>query len=232
MSDVLMNKDVLINKKEEGLTQQAYKQLKSMILSHRLKAGMVFNEAQLQEALGIGRTPVREAVLQLAKEDFLIIHPRRGLEVARISPKRIRDIFQIRSLLEPQILKNGMDKIDRAWLSHMREEFLRYSRADFNLSDQDTVKLSMLDNEFHMGIVNSIDNHYATELMTGFQDYLTLFRACTTIDIIRFGPSNQEHIAIIDFMLNGDIEGACNNLTDHLARSYEESINIVMHMPI
>lgn len=226
--------DVQLKKRKEGLTQQAYKQLKSMILSHGLKAGMIFNEAQLQEVLGIGRTPVREAVLQLAKEDFLIIHPRRGIEVARISPKRIRDIFQIRSLLEPQVLRSGMEieKIDKSWLIHMREEFSRFNGADFNLSDQDTVQLSTLDNEFHMGIINSIDNYYATELMTGFQDYLTLFRACTTIDLIRFGPSNQEHIKIIDFMLDDNIEAACRNLEDHLGRSYEEAVNIVMNMPI
>lgn len=226
--------DVQLKKRKEGLTQQAYKQLKSMILSHRLKAGMIFNEAQLQEVLGIGRTPVREAVLQLAKEDFLIIHPRRGIEVARISPKRIRDIFQIRSLLEPQILRSGMGlgKLDKAWLTHMREEFSRFAGSDFDIFNRDTVQLSTLDNEFHMGIMNSIDNYYATELMAGFQDYLTLFRAGTTIDLIRFGPSNQEHIKIIDFMLNDDIEAACKNLEDHLARSYEEAVNIVMNMPI
>lgn len=221
--------DVIFKKREEGLTQQAYKQLKSMILSHRLKPGMVVNEAQLQEALGIGRTPVREAVLQLAKEHFLIIHPRRGIEVARISPKRIRDIFEIRSLLEPQILRLGMAKIDKGWLAHMREEFSRYSGADFELSSQDTIQLSTLDNEFHMGIVSSIDNYYSNELMEGFQDYLTLFRASTSIDAIRFGPSNQEHIMIINAMLEDDIEQACKYLTEHLARSYEESINIVMN---
>jgi len=224
--------DALFKKKEEGLTQQAYKQLKSMILSHRLKPGMVVNEAQLQEALGIGRTPVREAVLQLSKEHFLIIHPRRGIEVARILPKRIRDIFEIRSLLEPQILRIGMARIDKAWLNHMREEFMRYSGANFDLSSQDTIQLSTLDNQFHMGIVESIDNYYSNGLMESFQDYLTLFRASTSIDSIRFGPSNQEHITIINAILDDDIEEACKNLTDHLARSYEESINIVMNTTI
>lgn len=223
--------DVLFTKKE-GLAQQAYKQLKSMILSHHLKPGMVVNEAQLQEALGIGRTPVREALLQLSKEQFLIIHPRRGIEIARISPKRIRDIFQVRSLLEPQILRIGMDRIDLAWISKMKEEFIKYTRADFDLSSKDAIELSNLDNEFHMGIVVSIDNYYTNELMESFQDYLTLFRASTQIDVVRFSPSNQEHIAIIDAILSKDINLACKTLTDHLTRSYEEAIKIVMDTTI
>ncbi|MEA4988954.1 MAG: GntR family transcriptional regulator [Anaerovorax sp.] len=223
--------DVLF-KKKEGLAQQAYKQLKSMILSHHLKSGMVVNEAQLQEALGIGRTPVREALLQLSKEQFLIIHPRRGIEIARISPKRIRDIFQVRSLLEPHILRIGMNRIDIAWISKMKEEFLKYAGADFDLSSKNAIELSNLDNEFHMGIVASIDNYYTNELMESFQDYLTLFRASTQIDLVRFGPSNQEHIAIIDAILSKDIDLACDTLTDHLTRSYEESIKIVMDTTI
>ena len=224
--------ETLFIKKEEGLTQQAYKQLKSMILNHRLKPGMVINEAQLQEALGIGRTPVREAVLQLSKEHFMIIHPRRGIEISRISPKRIRDIFEIRSLLEPQILRLGLGRIDKAWLHHMQDEFKQYSGTNFDLSSQDTILLSTLDNEFHMGIIKSIDNNYSNELMESFQDYLTLFRASTSIDSIRFGPSNLEHIAIIEAMINDDVEEACKCLTDHLGRSYEESINIVMNTTI
>ncbi|GAB1477259.1 hypothetical protein MASR2M70_20970 [Bacillota bacterium] len=156
----------------------------------------------------------------------------RGIEVARISPKRIHDIFQIRAMLEPQILKDGVRKINMEWLTGIRKEFIRHSENGFDLSAQDIIELSTLDNEFHMGIVNSIDNHYITELMMGFQDYLTLFRACTTIDLIRFGPSNREHIIIVDSILKGDIEEACRNLTEHLNRSYEESISIVMQMPI
>ena len=216
--------------KKEGLAQQAYRQLKAMILSHQLKPGMVINEIHLQDALGIGRTPVREAVLQLSKENFLIIHPRRGIEIARISPKRIKDIFEIRSLLEPQILRMGLERIDKEWLGSMRNEFLKYGDDSYEPTGEDKIKLSDLDNQFHMGIVSSIDNHYTNELMAGFQDYLTLFRASTSIDEVRFSSSNQEHIAIIDSILDENQDAACEKLSEHLIRSYEESINIIMNM--
>ncbi len=222
-------KEVLFQKKE-GLSALAYKEIKSMVLANVLKPADIFSEAQLQEMLKIGRTPVREAVLQLSQEGFLIVHPRRGIEVARISPKRIKDIFEIRSLMEPEILRIGFSKIDRERLYEIRDEFLSYKGSDFNLTKSDTLHLSDLDNELHMTIVNSISNDYATELMISFNDYLTLFRASTTIENIRFEPSNLEHIAIIESILKDDVEEAALRLTDHLDESYKESIKIVMNI--
>ena len=222
----------MIVQKKEGLSVRAYKEIKSMILTNVLKPADIFSESQLQEMLKIGRTPVREAVLQLSQEGFLIVHPRRGIEVARISPKRIKDIFEIRALIEPEILQIGFSRIDRDKLQEIRDEFLIYRSGNFNLSKEDTLHLSALDNEFHMTIVNSINNDYASELMMGFQDYLTLFRASTTIENIRFEPSNLEHIAIIDSILNGDLEEAVLLLTNHLDESYKESIKIVMNIAV
>ncbi len=219
-----------LNNKSGGLAQKAYTDLKAMILNHQLIPGNIFNESQLQEALGIGRTPVREAVQQLAKENLIVVHPRRGLEVSKISPKRIHDIFQVRSMLEPIILEKNFDKIDVGWLSNLHEKFLSY--INIELSAENTIIISNLDNEFHMGIANSAGNHYITELMSSFQDYLTLFRAYSKIDYIRFAPSNMEHIQIIESILKKDVEKACKDLAHHLEKSYEESINIVMHMPI
>lgn len=224
--------DAIFNKKREGLTQQAYRELKLMILNHRLKPGMVVNEAQLQEALNIGRTPVREAVLQLSKEHFLVIHPRHGIEIAKISPKRIKDIFGIRSLLEPQILRNCISQIDKAWLRSLLQEFKSYSGEKLELTNQDVIRLSALDNEFHMGIIKLIDNNYANELMASFQDYLTLFRVSTSIDSMSVGPNNLEHNSIIEAILNDDVEEACLLLENHLTLSYEQSISIVMNTDI
>lgn len=222
-------KEILF-KKKEGLSTVAYKEIKSMILTNVLKPADIFSESQLQEMLNIGRTPVREAVLKLSQEGFLIVHPRRGIEVARISPKRIKDIFEIRSLMEPEILRAGFSRIDRDRLQEIRQEFLSHIGSDVNLTKSDTLYLSALDNEFHMVIVNSISNDYASELMISFNDYLTLFRASTTIENIRFEPSNLEHIAIIDSILNEDVEEAALRLFNHLDESYKESIKIVMNI--
>ena len=67
-----------------GLSTIAYQQIKSLILENKLQPGQFVNESQLQEILGLGRTPVREAILQLAENELITVHPRKGIEISRI----------------------------------------------------------------------------------------------------------------------------------------------------
>lgn len=91
----------VVDKRRDSLSQVAYDQIKTMILQKDLTPGQFINEAQLQALLGLGRTPVREAVLALAQDKLVHIHPRKGIEISRPTLKDIHDIFEIRSLLEP-----------------------------------------------------------------------------------------------------------------------------------
>ena len=69
---------------------------KMMILQKELTPGQFINEAQFQALLGLGRTPVREAVFALARDNLVHIHPRKGIEISRPTLKDIHDIFEIR----------------------------------------------------------------------------------------------------------------------------------------
>ena len=69
----------VVDKRRDSLSQVAYDQIKTMILQKDLTPGQFINEAQLQALLGLGRTPVREAVLALAQDKLVHIHPRKWL---------------------------------------------------------------------------------------------------------------------------------------------------------
>ncbi len=71
----------VVDKRRDSLSQVAYDQIKTMILQKDLTPGQFINEAQLQALLGLGRTPVREAVLALAQDKLVHIHPRKGIEI-------------------------------------------------------------------------------------------------------------------------------------------------------
>ena len=72
----------VVDKRRDSLSQVAYDQIKTMILQKDLTPGQFINEAQLQALLGLGRTPVREAVLALAQDKLVHIHPRKGMKSA------------------------------------------------------------------------------------------------------------------------------------------------------
>ena len=79
----------------------AYTELKRRILRNELKPNEYLEEKQLCEMLGISRTPLREALSQLEREQLVVIVPTKGTFVADMSVKTAKDIFQMRHILEP-----------------------------------------------------------------------------------------------------------------------------------
>lgn len=215
---------------QNGLSDLAYDKIKSLILQNQLKPGQLLKEAQLQDLVGIGRTPVREALLRLADSELVNIHPRKGIEIARVSPKSIRDIFQARSLIEPLVLQTYHENLSLDSLHHFRQQFDQ-SSADHTLTRDKALALADLDDQFHLAIIEAMGNQYTTQMMKLFADKLTIIRASVSVaDNQRWLISNQEHIRIIDAILMENIDSACDLLRSHLAVSYEEAVKTLMQM--
>lgn len=215
---------------KQGLSDIAYSQIKTMILEYRLKPGQFVNESQLQEMLSLGRTPVREAILRLAGDDLVKIHPRKGIEIASISPKAVYDIFQVRLIMEPAILRRNYTNLDYSELLFYRSQFESYGDCD-TLSMQQSLQLSQLDHQFHLYLIASMDNKYATQMMNIFVDKLSMIRSAVSANAKnRFSVSNREHLKIIDAILEGDIDQACSELETHINISYEEAVKTLMRI--
>lgn len=83
-----------------SLTDRAYRQLEERIVTLRLAPGEVLSEAALSKQLGIGRTPIREALQRLAREGLVVILPRRGILVAEINVRSQLELLKVRRELE------------------------------------------------------------------------------------------------------------------------------------
>jgi DNA-binding GntR family transcriptional regulator len=86
---------------EVPLSEQAYAELRTMIVRLDLAPGDVLREDDLRERLGIGRTPIREALQRLSREHFVTVIPRRGMFVAGIDVSELSMLFETRTVLEP-----------------------------------------------------------------------------------------------------------------------------------
>ena len=176
----------VVDKRRDSLSQVAYDQIKTMILQKDLTPGQFINEAQLQALLGLGRTPVREAVLALAQDKLVHIHPRKGIEISR-----------------PTLKEAGN-------------------------AGQTAAPLIELDNEFHLKLVDTLHNQYASQLMRSLTEYLNLIRI-TAWRPSRYQVSNREHIDILNAILERRPEDACRLLSEHIQLSYQEAINTMIH---
>src|SRR5258708_19436315 len=93
-------KTVSAPERPETLTEQAYKQVEELIVTLRLKPGHVLSEQSLSASLGIGRTPIREALQKLALEGLVTILPRKGILVSEINPHSQLRVLEARREIE------------------------------------------------------------------------------------------------------------------------------------
>ena len=86
-----------------GMSQAelAYREIRALIVTLELAPGALISEPELQERLGLGRTPIREALRTLAHERLVEVYPRRGMFVAALDPRDLSALSEVREQLEP-----------------------------------------------------------------------------------------------------------------------------------
>ena len=116
----------LLAQEESGmsLSDRAYEAIRDGILFHVFEPGTIITEGALGDRYGIGKTPVREALVKLEQEHLVESRPRKGYEVAPLTLARARDMFLVRRLLEPPAARlaaqHGIDATELATVERIR----------------------------------------------------------------------------------------------------------------
>ena len=103
-----------------SLKDKAYTIIKERILSGFYEPNTMLNEVALSDELGISRTPIREALNDLEHEMLVNVLPKKGTQVSEINFDVVRDIFQVRMLIEPYILRQFGPLIDKLQLLRIK----------------------------------------------------------------------------------------------------------------
>jgi len=191
-----------------NLKNIAYNLIKEKIIKLELEPGEDISEKRvIEEAekmnLSLGRTPVREALLMLEQDRFVNIYPRKGIFVSNISIKLINDVFHIRELIEPQIIRNSVGKLDAEWLKQIKAEF---TKSD--LSALSFWHYTELDREFHMDLIKTADNKLLEKMMANILEHDQRIRILSSRNPERLAASNVEHVGIINALLEGNRDQA------------------------
>jgi DNA-binding GntR family transcriptional regulator len=88
-----------------SLSEQAYQAIRGMIVALELAPGAVVRDDRLQEQLGLGRTPIREALQRLVRDQFVTIIPRRGMFVSSVDVGELSTLYETRAILEPYVMR-------------------------------------------------------------------------------------------------------------------------------
>lgn len=104
----------------ESLSARAYREIRTMIVRLELAPGDVLREESLRERLGIGRTPIREALQRLERDQFVAVIPRRGMYVSPIDVSELSMLYETRAVMEPYAARLAAKRGNQAHWAEMR----------------------------------------------------------------------------------------------------------------
>ena len=146
-----------------SLTDRAYGHLEEMIVTLQLPPGSAVSETALSQRLGIGRTPIREALQRLARERLVTILPRRGIIVSEINVKSQLRLLEVRREVERLVAKSAA----RRTTPEERAQFLDLARRfEKSAKTSDEVSFMRVDREFNELSVHAARNEFAAGAMS------------------------------------------------------------------
>ena len=202
--------------KPEPLSKTALKMLRQSILADELKVGVIYNEKALAKDLGISRTPVREALLELSARKLIRFLPQKGLVINTFSDDDIEDVFEIRTALEVFSIKKICTLADKEDIARLTGYLADQKNA---VQKDDKAAFMAADRSYHTDFTALTRNNYLIEMMLNLSDIMHLMGA-RAIDLDgRMAQVVREHETIITAVSNQDPDNAIKAMVTHLENS-------------
>ena len=203
------------------IKEQVYEILKKNILDGIYKPGERIQELKVAKKLNVSRSPVREAIKELIGEGLLVSVPNKSITVKKLSAREINDIFDFRNITEKYAIEKTVKNIDKritGKLNSIKNDFQEL------YNDNDLHKYCKVDSEFHNFLIESSGNTLLYQVVCNVMALIEQFRVISLSSQQRFEESLDEHVSIIDYILNKDEKSAWEVCQKHLDLARDEII--------
>ena len=202
----------------ETLTELAYRRLEEEIVTLRIAPGTVVSEAILSRKLGVGRTPIREALQRLAREWLVVILPRRGIVVSEIDPVRQLRLLEARREIERFLARSAA----RRALPVQRSRFAEIAAGmDDAARRADDMEFMRLDRAFNLLLLDAAANEFASSALSQMNGLSRRFWYMHHQQVADLPLAARLHAAIARAIAAGDQEAA-GAATDRLLDYIQE----------
>ncbi len=192
--------------------------VRSSVISGDLVPGSLHSVAELAESLGVSRTPVREALIELASRGMVRFERNRGVRILQTSIHDLEEIFEIRRMLEVPAARRAAARMTPAEVRGLRGQLLAMNRA---AAAGDESRLWVHDRAFHHALLLASGNRRLAEYVDTLRD-MVLVRGVTTAGRGRsLDAIVAEHRAILEHIEGGDAAGAAEALGAHIGRTFD-----------
>ncbi|WP_268877764.1 GntR family transcriptional regulator [Priestia abyssalis] len=195
-----------MRQKYQSLKDHVYHHIAQEIQNGTLLPNHKINEAALSEKLEVSRTPVREALIQLASENLLEYFPRKGFIVKEIDTKKKLDVFQVVGVLDALAATLSMAYMTESDIERM-EELVK--KIDLSISEKNYPDYQTYQNEFHKVYIDKCNNDTVRELLASLQNSFVRQIYLSKDEEKLFAvleEMNEQHKQIIDYFKKEDKE--------------------------
>lgn len=209
----LVDNGPITNSRTRLLREVVYDRLYDGIRNTHLQPGDALSEPRISKALGISRTPVREALHLLTQEGMLEVIPGRAILIASPSTQKIFDALQLRELLEPEMMKLVAETMSLENQQSLQELTQKMEHA---AQIGDRPSWSKTDNQWHEIISRSCPNQLLGDLVLQTRNRIFIIASDENVTDQFLIDGTAEHRKIVDAIIERDGEKAKHLVLDHL----------------
>lgn len=206
------------------LSESVYEEIKNQIIYGKLEAGTLLNEGTLAAELNVSKTPVREALNRLKYEKLVEVVPYRGYFVSSLSVRELKDLFELRIILELSAAELAIQRANEAQIESLIE-LAKKGSVDLNAEEarKDFMKINA---SFHGYIAELSGNQ---QLITLINQSLHSLQRVLFLDLndTRLPKMKEEHLEIARYIQERNTEKVKGALLRHLQDSQFRILNLL-----
>jgi DNA-binding GntR family transcriptional regulator len=214
------------NSKTESLSDRAYRELEEMIVTLHLEPNTVLSETALAQDLGIGRTPIREALQRLAREGLVMILPRKGILVSEINPRKQLLLLAVRREIERLLARASATRLT----DKERQQFIEIADGmEQAARDNDDISFMRFDKALNSLVTVAARNEYAERAIGLMHGLSRRFWYVHYKEAADMPLCARLHAELARRISDGDPEGAalaCDELIDYVERFTRATVEI------
>lgn len=189
------------------MSEQVYNLLREKIMNQEIMPGEVLLEVEVSKALGVSRTPVREAFRLLQHDDLVYRNPRGGVSVTELTMSDLREVSDLRLVFEVHAIERTCDRITDDELEELEATVIEvgkiFERAGAD-GDLDLIKLGELNTKFHDILYQAAGSTYLTRILETIRLPILRYRPFSLETKKQRERSWQEHKLMIQYLRNHD----------------------------
>ncbi len=199
-----------------ALYEEVAELLSQRIFARELEPGTWIDEIRIAEALGISRTPLREALKVLAAEGLVTMKVRRGAYVTEVSEQDLREVYSLLSLLESdaagEVARRARD-----------EEILELQalHAELEAAVNERERFFAINEQFHMRLLEIAGNRWRNQVVADLRKVMKLNRQASLFKAGRVGESLAEHRALMETLVARNATKSIQRMQQHFANGLE-----------